>query len=130
MRRFSRNMFAYEPEEFSTDESYNIAYRKVKRIKGFYKHLKVYIIVNIIIILSSLNRGGISNFKNDVVTNWFHTSGLLEWHTYSTALWWGLALAIHAMNVFGPDLFFGDNWEKKKIQEYMEKEKKSANKWE
>ncbi|MCD0471361.1 2TM domain-containing protein [Flavobacterium sp. JAS] len=122
MGRFRRRMFEEYAHEFSTDENYNIAYRKVKRIKGFYSHLKVYIIVNAIIIISSLNRPYIGDH--------FEVRGFNNWEIYSTAFYWGIALAIHAFSVFGRDLFFSDNWEQKKIQKYMEKEAQNKNKWE
>ncbi|MRX37983.1 hypothetical protein GJU43_01730 [Flavobacterium sp. LC2016-23] len=122
MGRFRRRMYEEYANEFSTDESYNRAYRKVKKIKGFYSHLKVYIIVNAIIIISSLNR--------DFVGNHFELRGFQNWEIYSTAFYWGIALAIHAFTVFGPDIFFNKDWEDKKIKKYMEKEVESKNKWE
>ncbi|MEO6173652.1 MAG: 2TM domain-containing protein [Flavobacterium circumlabens] len=122
MGRFRRRMYEEYAHEFSTDESYNIAYRKVKKIKGFYSHLKVYVIVNAIIIISSLNR--------DFVGNHFELRGFQNWEVYSTAFYWGIALAIHAFTVFGPDIFFNKDWEDKKIKKYMEKEVESKNKWE
>jgi hypothetical protein len=122
MGRFRRRMFDEDAQEFSTDESYNIAYKKVKRIKGFYGHLRVYIIVNVIIILTNLNR---DIFGKDIIYN-----GLTNWSTYSTAFFWGIGLLAHGASVFGRDLFFNDDWEKKKIQNYMEKEKRNTNKWE
>ncbi|PKB17867.1 2TM domain-containing protein [Flavobacterium sp. 5] len=118
MGRFTRRMFEEDSREFSTDENYNIAYKKVKRIKGFYSHLKVYFIVNAIILISSFNRDYIGN------------SGFWNWHTFSTAIFWGIALIAHGATVFGTDLFFNDDWEQKKIQNYMEKEKANTNKWE
>lgn len=122
MGRFRRRMYEEYAHEFSTDESYNRAYRKVKKIKGFYSHLKVYIIVNAIIIISSLNR--------DFVGNHFELRGFQNWEIYSTAFYWGIALAIHAFTVFGPDIFFNKDWEDKKIKKYMDKEVESKNKWE
>ncbi|TPG42121.1 2TM domain-containing protein [Flavobacterium pectinovorum] len=122
MGRFRRRMYEEYAHEFSTDESYNIAYRKVKRIKGFYSHLKVYLMVNAIIIISGLNRGFVGNH--------FEVRGFNNWEIYSTAFYWGIALAIHAFSVFGRDLFFSDDWEQKKIQKYMEKEAQNKNKWE
>jgi hypothetical protein len=122
MGRYRRRMYEEYAQEFSNDESFNIAYRKVKKIKGFYSHLKVYIIVNLIIIVSNLNK--------DFYGSGFNEHGLLDWHTYSTAIYWGIALLIHAFTVFGPDLFFGNNWEEKKIQEYMDKQSTNTNKWE
>jgi hypothetical protein len=121
MGRFKDRMEAEYAHEFSTDENYKIAYKKVKIIKGFYSHLKVYFIVNVIIIISNLNKG----FNG----NGFQESGLLDWHTYSTALFWGFGLVAHGLIVFSGDLFFSDKWQQKKVQEYMDKE--SANsKWE
>ena len=117
MGRFRRYMYEEYRHEFSTDESYNLAYRKVKRIKGFYSHLKVYIIVNVIIIISGINRNVIGDFE------------ILTWHTFSTAACWGVFLLAHGLSVFGRDLFFNDDWEQKKIQEYIAKEKANANKW-
>ena len=118
MGRFTRRMFDEDAREISTDESYNIAYKKVKRIKGFYSHLKIYCIVNVIIIISSYNRDFIGG------------SGFWNWHTFSTALFWGIGLLIHGLSVFGPDLLFNHDWEQKKIQQYMDKEKMNTNKWE
>lgn len=123
MGRFRRRMYEEYAHEFSTDESYNRAYRKVKKIKGFYSHLKVYVIVNAIIIISSLNSRGF-------VGNHFELRGFRDWEIYSTAFYWGIALAIHAFTVFGPDIFFNKDWEDKKIKKYMDKEVESKNKWE
>lgn len=115
-------MYEEYGDEFSTDESFNAAYRKVRRIKGFYSHLKVYIIVNIIIIISNLNNGFIGNR--------IEIRGFRDWEVYSTAFYWGIALAIHAFTVFGPDIFFNKDWEDRKIQKYMEKEAQNKKKWE
>ncbi|WP_163408309.1 2TM domain-containing protein [Flavobacterium ajazii] len=122
MGRFRKRFYEEYGQEFENNESFEIAYKKVKRIKGFYSHLKVYLIVNAIIIISNINR--------DFIGNRFNDSGLSDWHTYSTALFWGIGLLIHAFTVFGPDLFFGAEWEQKKIQKYMDKESQNTNKWE
>ena len=109
-------------EEYIKDENFKIAYRKVKKIKGFYSHLKVYVFVNVIIIFSSLNR----NFFGSQ----FEESGLFDLDTYSTAIPWGIALLIHGFVVFGRDVFFSNDWEQKKIQKFMEKEKENSKRWE
>ena len=115
-------MYEEYGHEFSTDESFNLAYRKVKKIKGFYSHLRVYILVNIIIIVSSLNKSYVGDH--------FVIRGFRDWEIYSTAFFWGIGLAIHAFTVFGPDVFFGKDWEEKKIQKYMDQESQNKNKWE
>ncbi|AOC95752.1 MULTISPECIES: 2TM domain-containing protein [Flavobacterium] len=126
MGRFRREMYEdYARQhfgEYTDDENYNAAYRRVKRLKRFYSHLKIFLIVNIIIIVSSLTR---DNFNEGM-----DFSGLTEWHTYSTAFFWGIGLLAHALSVFGTDWFFGSDWEKRKIQKYMEKDAANKNKWE
>jgi len=51
-----------------------------------------------------------------------------SWQKWNTVFFWGIGLAAHGFSVFGRDLFFGKNWEERKIQELMEKEKRE--KWE
>jgi hypothetical protein len=48
--------------------------------------------------------------------------------TFSTAFFWGIGLLAHGLSVFGRYVFFGQNWEEKKIQELMDKDKNE--KWE
>ncbi|MDX6183375.1 2TM domain-containing protein [Flavobacterium sp. Fl-77] len=121
MGRFRKYMFESEADrELISDEHYNMAYKKVKRIKGFYSHLRVYLIINVLLIISNLSR----NF----IGSGFNEERLFEWHTYSTALFWGIGLLAHALSVYGRDIFFSDAWEERKIKEIMDK--KSANtKW-
>ncbi len=126
MGRLRREMYeAYARQNsgaYTADESYNAAYKKVKKIKGFYSHLKVYVIVNIIIIVSSITRSNL--------TEGLDFSGLSEWHTYSTAFFWGIGLVAHGLSVFGSELFFGSDWEQRKIQKYMDRDASNKNKWE
>jgi hypothetical protein len=116
MRRSRRMFDEYQSENYNPDERYNLAYKRVKRIKGFYVHAMVYVLVNIFIIASSYNKSSLD-------------SGVFfRWETFSTALFWGIGLLAHGMSVFGRNIFFGQNWEQRKIQEYMDKEK--SEKWE
>jgi len=91
------------------------ASKRVKSIAGFYKHLIVYILVNIFLL-------AIKYYSLDPNDNFF------EFSTFSTLFFWGIGLVFHALGVFGPTIFFGKNWEEKKIQEIMNKEK--SQKWE
>lgn len=94
------------------------ARKKVKSIKGFYKHLTVYIIINAaMIIVKALNLEPGEPF--------FH------WGTFSTAFFWGLGLLFHGFGVFGTDLFLGAGWEERKIKEYMDRQPEGQQtKWE
>lgn len=92
------------------DLRYYAAQNRVKIIKGFYVHLTVYVIVNSILIFQIHSNSG-----NDF---W-------RWESFSSILFWGVGIVAHGANVFGSHLFFGKNWEERKIKEIMEKDKKS-----
>ncbi|UQD57410.1 2TM domain-containing protein [Flavobacterium sp. K5-23] len=106
----------YESGNDSPDARYDIAYKRVKRIKGFYVHLLVYALVNAFILLSVFNKSMIGD-----AVFW-------EWQTWNTVFFWGIGLVAHGLSVFGRDLFFGSDWEERKIQEFMDKDKNK--KWE
>ncbi|MBN2734231.1 MAG: 2TM domain-containing protein [Methanomicrobiaceae archaeon] len=89
------------------DDSYKRAEKKVAELKGFYSHLTAYIIVNIILTLI--------NLIISPQAIWFY------WIT----IFWGIGIFMHAWNVFGHNSLFGKEWEDKKIQKYMDKEKKN-----
>jgi hypothetical protein len=105
------NNFNLTPEEIR----YQQALDRVKKIKGFYTHLIVYVVINIAIVFSNIN------FNNN--TDWS-----FEWRQFSTAIFWGIGLVAHGLSVFLPSFIMGSNWEERKINEIMEKEKN--NKWE
>lgn len=94
--------------QFQKDARYYAAKKRVKSITGFYVHFTVYVFVNILlctqIYLMSKN-----NF-------W-------RWESFSPALFLGIGILSHGTSVFGSNLLFGKNWEDRKIQEFMEKEK-------
>lgn len=106
----------YKSQNSNRDERYEIAAKRVKRIKSFYVHLLIYILVNIFIIASNFIRN-----SNDEPLFW-------SWQTFSTALFWGIGLVAHGLSVFGKNLFFSSNWEEKKIQKLIDKDKNQ--KWE
>ena len=98
----------------SEEARYERAKKRVRAVSGFYKHLTVYIIVNIFLLVIKYFNG--------------QGKGFNEFSTYSTAVFWGIGLAFHALGVFYNHVFFGRNWEDRKIRELMEKDKQQ--KWE
>ncbi len=84
---------------------------KVDKMKKFYSHLTIYIFVNAMII-----------FVN--YTNSRDEGSIFQWKYFSTAIFWGIGLAAHGLNVFSSDLLFGSNWEERKIREIMDRERK------
>ena len=96
--------------QIQKDERYFAAQKRVKSIKGFYIHFTVYVFVNIVLSIQIY-----LNTQNDF---W-------RWESFSTALFWGVGILAHGTSVFGSNLLFGNNWEERKIKEFMEKDKKS-----
>ncbi len=96
--------------DFKKEEAYLRAKKKVDALIGFYWHFAVYVVVNVFLILViALN----SN------------EGFLGFGPYATALFWGIGLVFHFLGVFGPDFLFGKDWEQRKLQEFMDKERKN-----
>ena len=92
------------------DESLKYAHAKkqVKKIKGFYIHALIYIVVNIGLVLTR---------------SVFSDSEFGSGNRYWTAGLWGIGLLAHGLSVFMPDFVLGKKWEEKKIQELMDKNK-------
>ena len=82
---------------------------KVKKLKGFYTHLTIFIVVNTLLITIKLV--GTTYYGDYFMGPFWHFS------TIAPALFWGIGLAVHGFNVFG----FGKNWEERQIQKYLEK---------
>ncbi|MGB1042569.1 MAG: 2TM domain-containing protein [Tenacibaculum sp.] len=102
-------------ENYAQEHKYLLAKKRVEKIKGFYVHLAVYIGVNIfiscVIIFGLINDG---DSFNDAISNF---------GAYATWLFWGIGLFFHWIGVFGTNIFFGKNWEERKIKEYMDNDK-------
>ncbi|QOW11126.1 2TM domain-containing protein [Kaistella flava (ex Peng et al. 2021)] len=83
------------------------AAKRVKRLKGFYIHAVVYVLVNLFIVAQNVKSGAsLSNMDN-----------------YWTAIFWGVGLLGHGISVFLPNMIMGKDWEERKIRELMDKNK-------
>lgn len=110
----------------SEETKYDRAKKKVDAIKGFYSHLKAYIIVNVILFILKANIVSyIAGGELDTVD--FHK--MLDWNTYITPVLWGIGLALHGIYVFHGKIGLIKNWEERKIRAYMEKEDSDAEKF-
>lgn len=98
-----------------TELQYIEAIARVKKIKGFYIHLIVYLVVNLMIVFVNIQ-------DLDLGESYF------KMENFFTAFFWGIGLTSHAFSTFLPNWIFGRNWKEKKIKELMEKEK--SEKWE
>jgi heme/copper-type cytochrome/quinol oxidase subunit 3 len=90
------------------NEAYEMARKKVKKIKNFYVHLLVFVIVNTFIIVKRY-----THLEAD--------EHFFSFRTFSTAFFWGIGLAAHGFSVFVPYFMLGKDWEDRKINEYMNK---------
>ncbi len=92
-------------------EASHIQKKRVEEIKGFYGHLTSYIGVMLFI--------GFLNLKYSPEHIWF----------YWPMLGWGIGLFFHGAKVFDMLSFLGKDWEERKIQQFLEEEKKNKNKY-
>lgn len=93
--------------QMSEEEIYRIAGKRVEEKKGVFRHLAVYIVVNIVLVLI-----------------WAFPSG----GGYPWFLWplggWGIGLVFHALGVFVFNKQTG--WERKEIEKEAERLRKSG----
>jgi len=104
-----------ETNKYEKDEKYLKAKKKVESIKGFYRHLTIYIFVNsFITIFKTVRHISNGGSLNDV---------LFDIGTFFVWVPWGIGVLIHGLVVFEIFSFLlGKNWEERKIKELMEKD--------
>lgn len=78
-----------------------LAFRHVRRVKGFYIHATQYVLVNSLLIAINL----------------------LTWHHYFWAIWpilgWGIGLASHGLRTFDAIPFLSGDWEKRAVEQRL-----------
>jgi uncharacterized integral membrane protein len=89
---------------------YENALQRVKKIKGFYTHLVVYLVINLMLLIVN-------------VQNLDKGESYFQFKNFQTAFFWGIGLLAHALSVFLPNMILGNNWEERKIKELMKKDK-------
>ncbi|MGB3144015.1 MAG: 2TM domain-containing protein [Maribacter sp.] len=112
---------------YAEGERLERAKRRVADIKKFYKHLSLFLIVNLLLLLIELN-----------LSNWYVNSAKLdkgtrlwlEWNVISFPLIWFIVLAVHGLYIFKfkysnrtpfKPIFFKE-WEQKELARILEKE--------
>ena len=118
---------------YKQSEKFLKAKKQVEHIKNFYKHLRVYIIINLLLLVVKFNL--IDWFKDDY--EWIQNPGFSDWVSWNivgTPIIWGLGLLVHAAYVFK----FGANswkelkpaflkrWEKRQLQKFLEEENRNG----
>ena len=95
--------------KFKNEDRYYQAKKRVEEIKGFYGNLISFVVVNLGLLALNLA-----------------TSPKYLWFFWPL-LGWGIGVFFHGMKVFNYMPFLNKEWEQRKIQEFMEKEK--TQKW-
>lgn len=95
------------------------AKNRVEKLRKFYSHLTVYLVINSIIT-------GFKVYNN--LDSWdAFTADLFSFSTLSSWIIWGLILLVHAFTVFILPSMLGYDWEERKIQQIMEEENSQNN---
>ena len=101
-------------EDFNQEQKYLLAKKKVERISKFYKHLSVYLAVNIL--LSGLFIYGDIKDGDTFEEAFFNLGNFKIW------IYWGLGILFQAITTFGVPFLFNKDWEERKLQQYLKEE--------
>jgi hypothetical protein len=97
------------------ESTYKQAENSVKRIRDFYNHLQIFVIIMAPILL----------FSNSIIgffESYIDDGNTLEWvkvNIWINALLWFIGVAIHGLFVFKDKVNFIDKWEENKVTEFM-----------
>jgi hypothetical protein len=91
------------------------AKKRVEALKSFYKHLAFYIVINGFFIGRRIYKD--IEYGDSIIDAFTDISN------YRLFFWWSIILILHAINTFKFDFLFGKNWERRKIEEEMNKHK-------
>lgn len=107
---------------------YEKAVEHVKKIKGFYRHVLIYFVINIVLIVSKkipVLYVLVDKQKDD--------QAFIDWvniNIWSTPIIWGIVLLIHGLYVYRYKFSFFRGWEERKIKELMEEDNSvESSKW-
>ncbi|WP_347174465.1 2TM domain-containing protein [Polaribacter uvawellassae] len=100
-------------EKINKELAYVKAKKRVYKVKKFYVHLAIYIVVNIALssymIIDDMNDG--DTFKE----------AFLQYKIFAVWIYWGAGIIFQAMRLFAFNSM-SKNWQKKKINELMSAE--------
>jgi len=87
----------------SSNDKFERAKKKVAKLRDFYGHLMIYLIFVVVFIWLNMRSGG------------------FPWAIFPIA-GWGFGILGHAAETFDYHIFFGKDWENRKIRQFMEEE--------
>lgn len=83
------------------------AWRRIKKLRLFYNHLTIFVIVNFILLLVDVSTPG---------APWF----------YQVLLGWGLFVGLHAAHTYELLPWTNRDWEQRKVAELIEERRRAA----
>jgi len=102
-------------KDYTREDNYIKAKKKVEEIKGFYWHLFFFVAVNGFI--------SVSKISSDIAEGISTWSAIWDMPFFFTWVPWGIGLLIHGIVVFDVFSFvIGKEWEERKIREMVKKE--------
>jgi len=105
--------------------AYKKAYNRVKKIKRFYRHLTVYIVVNILLVYFGLRGVDFLEINSPEVDA--NVILWLFWNVLSVPILWGIGLLIHGLCVFKPKLNMVKRWEERQLQKILQEDNRKEN---
>ncbi len=101
------------------------AKERVAEIKAFFTHIKVYIFVNVfLLLLKGRFLDFITGRAEDLDPNFLNW---LDLNILFTPLLWGFGLAIHGVYVYRHKFTFLRNWEERQLKKFLEEEESNQN---
>ncbi|CAM4228222.1 2TM domain-containing protein [Zobellia nedashkovskayae] len=110
-----------EPSSLGRRSKQVRAKKRIEQLKGFYIHLVVFVLVNIMIITGAVI-GNMNNGESFV-------DSFFNFNTFSTFIFWGIGVIFHGFKVFSYNPFFSKAWEERQIQKYMDADKNEMKKY-
>jgi amino acid transporter len=104
--------------DYSENLKMRKARKRVEALKGFYKHLLVYIIVNIALFI--LRSNVLEFFQSESPDKNFME--WIDWNFLIIPIFWGIGLLFHAAKIFQYKLPFIKNWEERQLKKFMKEE--------
>ncbi len=115
---------SYDPRIMEgLEQKREYAKKKVKALKGFYDHVKIFILINGFLYLAK--SGLLRPFMPNGVQLESYYFGWVDLHTFI----WGGILVIHGIFVFHTKLPFLRKWEARQIRKHMNEDREEVRKY-
>jgi hypothetical protein len=102
---------------------YQRAAKRVKELKGFYRHVRIFVVVNLFLFILK------SKLLHFYLPVDFPTEDYFYDWIYGNLLVWLVILAIHGLFLFRNKITIFKKWEKRQIEKYIEKDKQEEQKY-